>query len=246
MEDLLKAIGLTDYEVKVYKALLKLGKGTKTPIVREAKILSSKVYEVLDKLIAKGLVSSYVENKVTQYVPVHPDNIKSIFDDKIKKIEEQRNDFVKSLKNILPPPFPVDVQIFKGWKGLRSAMTILLSDLKRNDTYYILGANAGEDYEKAFRFFPKIVAMYDDKGIKRKVVFRKEKKHEAETYFQEHGRKGWNAKYHQTIGPMEIGISNNYVMISLLEKEPVVTLIHNKKIRDSYLHYFDIIWKLSK
>lgn len=247
MEEFLRSLGLTENEIKVYLALLKLKKGTKTPIVRESKVLSSKVYEVLDKLIRKGFVSSFVEGNVTQFVPVHPINIAAVFDDKIQRLEKQKKQFEERLKSSFytQDESSTDVQVFRNWDGLRSVFNILFNDLKKGDTYYILGSNAGEDFEKAFKFFPKIVSTFDTKGIKRKVIHRLEKKHEAESYFKAHGKKNWNIRYYPTIGPLEIGITNNYVMLNLLEKEPIVTLIHNKKVRDSFLSYFNSIWKLA-
>jgi len=247
MEELLRSFGLTENEIKVYKALLKIKKGTKTPIVREAKVLSSKVYEILDRLIQRGLVTYFVENKIKNFVPVHPANIDSIFDEKIKEIERQKKEFEKYLKAFIPQEeYITDVQLFRGWDGVMSAMKILLTDLKRNDTYHILGCNAGEDIIKAERHFPKIVAIYNKKEIRRKAIIRLGAKKEAEYYFKKYGAKNWNYRYFPTIGPLEIGLTNNYVMMSLLEKEPIVVVVRNKKMRDSFLSYFNTIWKLSK
>ena len=55
--ELLKEVGLTEGEIKVYLALFKIGASSTGPIVKEAKIHSSKVYPILDRLIEKGLVS---------------------------------------------------------------------------------------------------------------------------------------------------------------------------------------------
>ena len=247
IDTLLRSLNLTENEIKVYKALLKLKKGTKTPIVREAKVLSSKVYEILDRLIEKGLVAFFVENNVKNFVPVPPETISTVFDEKIKQLEQQKKDFQEHLKVLLPAKeYITDIQIFKGWNGLTSAFKLLLNDLKKGDSYYILGANAGEDLEKAIVYFPRIVAMYDKKNIKRKVILRQGARKEAEAYFRKYGKKNWNYRYYPTIGPVEIGITNNYIMLSLLEKEPVITVIRNKKIRDSFLNYFETIWKLAK
>jgi sugar-specific transcriptional regulator TrmB len=54
---ILEDIGLTKTEIKIYLALLKLGQSTTTNIIKDAGIHASKVYEFLDKLIKKGLVS---------------------------------------------------------------------------------------------------------------------------------------------------------------------------------------------
>ena len=65
---LLRKVGLTDGESKVYLALLELGSSTTGPIVKEADIAKSIVYQILDRLIQKGLVSYIVKEK-TKYFP---------------------------------------------------------------------------------------------------------------------------------------------------------------------------------
>ena len=59
---ILEEIGLTKTEIKIYITLLAQGQCTTTVIVREAGIHASKVYEYLDKLIAKGLVSYVIKS----------------------------------------------------------------------------------------------------------------------------------------------------------------------------------------
>ncbi len=54
---LLEEIGLTKGEISVYLALLKIGETTTGKIIEEAQISSGKIYEILDKLIKKGMVS---------------------------------------------------------------------------------------------------------------------------------------------------------------------------------------------
>ena len=167
MQELFDIFGLTKNEIKVYEALLKIKRGTKTPIVRESGILSSKVYEVLDRLIKKGLVTSFVENKVNNYVPVHPSNIKHLFDEKIKKIETQKKTFEKKINELFPKQeeFVTDVQLFRNWDGLRNALIISNENLNKGDTYYILGASPGEDSKKATKIFSQ-----NDKRLQNKKV----------------------------------------------------------------------------
>ena len=57
----MRKVGLTNSEIAVYSALVKLRSSTTGPIVKEAGISSGKIYEILDKLIAKGLVSYIVK-----------------------------------------------------------------------------------------------------------------------------------------------------------------------------------------
>ena len=54
---------LTEGEAKVYEALLFLGSSTVGPIVTRSKVSYSNIYEVCDRLTAKGLVSHIVKEK---------------------------------------------------------------------------------------------------------------------------------------------------------------------------------------
>ena len=60
IENVLAEIGLTKGEISVYKALIKLGSSTAGPIIKEAKISPSKIYNIIERLLEKGLVFSGV------------------------------------------------------------------------------------------------------------------------------------------------------------------------------------------
>ena len=57
MEDILKSIGLSEREIKVYLALLELGQTTVGPVATKTRIQHPKIYQTLEKLIDKGLVN---------------------------------------------------------------------------------------------------------------------------------------------------------------------------------------------
>ena len=50
---LLRKLGLTEYESKVYLALATLGPSTVRDVVRESKVPRNKAYEALDNLVKK-------------------------------------------------------------------------------------------------------------------------------------------------------------------------------------------------
>ena len=64
----LEKIGFTKSEIAVYTALLKIGQKTTGEILKEAKISSGKIYEILDKLIKKGLVSYIIKNNTKYFL----------------------------------------------------------------------------------------------------------------------------------------------------------------------------------
>ena len=66
--DLLK-IGLTEGESKVYLALTELGSSTVGPIVKKSGVAYSNIYDILHRLIEKGIVSFIIKNK-TRYFQI--------------------------------------------------------------------------------------------------------------------------------------------------------------------------------
>ena len=74
-EKLLEEIGLTKGEIKVYLTLLKLGETTTGKIIEEAGISSGKIYEILDKLIRKGLAGFIIKDKTKHFAAASPNRI---------------------------------------------------------------------------------------------------------------------------------------------------------------------------
>jgi HTH-type transcriptional regulator, sugar sensing transcriptional regulator len=66
-------IGFSEYEAKAYLSLLARHPATAYEIAKASGVPTSKVYEVLGKLIDKGIASILATGKVRQYVPMEPD-----------------------------------------------------------------------------------------------------------------------------------------------------------------------------
>ena len=71
LDDLIN-IGLTCGEARVFLTLLKLGSAKVGQIVKDSHISYSKIYDVLDRLSSKGLVSHIIIGKVRYFNVVEP------------------------------------------------------------------------------------------------------------------------------------------------------------------------------
>ena len=80
--NILKEIGLSESEKKVYLTLLELGDSTRGDIVNKSGVTGSKVYELLEKLQEKGLVSIYIKEKVKHFKPTNPKQLLNYIEDK--------------------------------------------------------------------------------------------------------------------------------------------------------------------
>src|SRR3712207_8461596 len=63
----LTQLGLTDGEARVYLSLLKIGLSKVGPIVRDSHVSYSKIYDVLERLGIKGLVSHVIIDDVKHF-----------------------------------------------------------------------------------------------------------------------------------------------------------------------------------
>lgn len=87
----LNAIGFTEYEAKVYLALLKDHPATGYQLSKQAGIPRSMVYEALGRLDSRGAVLKTEEQKATLYRPMPPDALL----DRLTSEHEQRIDAVR-------------------------------------------------------------------------------------------------------------------------------------------------------
>ena len=100
-EQLLEEIGLTKGEIKVYLTLLKLGETTTGKIIEEAQISSGKIYEILEKLIKKGLASFIIREKTKYFSPASPNRIVDYIREKEKELNQKEQELLKELPSLL-------------------------------------------------------------------------------------------------------------------------------------------------
>ncbi len=242
---ILEEIGLTDSEIKVYLALLELGSSKKGPIVKKAGITSSKIYEVIDKLIERGLASYVVKDKVKYFNAAPPSRIKDYLKEKESKLREQENELDKLLPSLELKQKLIeketDAEVYRGWRGMQTVYNNLLESLKPKEEYFIFGASRGIDIKKVKSFYTR----FNEKVIKKRL--------RANIIFNENARgnisnveKSGNVKYLDHTTPAEILIYSNKTAIILLEKEPLIILIRGESIAKSFRAYFDVMWMIAK
>ena len=75
LKEKLQQIGFTEYESKVYLALLKENPATGYQISKASGVPRSMVYEVLSRLHARGAVMESIEGRATNYQPLPPETL---------------------------------------------------------------------------------------------------------------------------------------------------------------------------
>ena len=129
--DVLKKIGLSEGEIKVYDALLEIGVTSINNIHEKVGIDRRNIYDILNKLIERGLVSYIEENGKRIFKVSNPDRILSYIEEKKSSL----NDIKSEVEKIVPTMktiFNSDKQelfaeIFKGAEGLKAVWDDILN-----------------------------------------------------------------------------------------------------------------------
>ncbi len=245
--EILQELGLTKSEISTYLALLELGQSTTGPIVDKAKISSSKIYEILDKLIQKGLVSYILKGKVKYFEATNPERILDLLKEKEKELEKQRNEIKKLLPELTRKKdlskYKENAGIYKGMKGLEITFYESLNNMK-NETIYIIGIPSRS--EKVNRFFVKWNKYRAELGIKEKALFNEKARGELQTLPENTTLTEIKYMPEGIVTPAAINILGNRTLIFPAETkdEPLLIMIESKEIADSFKAQFELLWNM--
>jgi len=240
----LVGIGLTEGESKVYLSLLRIGSATIGSIIKEAQVSNSKIYDILDRLNKKGLVGISIINNVKHFEAKNPSMIKDLILKKENDINKIKSELPK-LQEMYEYAEPVqEAEILQGVNGIKTFTEMILTKLEKGDTFYILGAPK-EANELVGAYFQEWHERRAKKGVHCKILFNDEAKEQAmkrtKTPLTEVKILPRNIKT-----PALIDIGKGYVATLLFGDRPLCIIVKNKKIYESYLSYFELLWKTAK
>lgn len=245
----LEEIGLTKTEIKIYLTLLRLGQSTTTNIIREGKIHASKVYESLDKLIQKGLVTYTLKANKKHFTAADPEYLKEFLREKKRQVEEKEKDIFQLIPELsklkLEGKDLFKFQVYEGLRGIKSFYEMLLSQLKKGDVSYIIGSPRIGN-EKLEGYLLDWHERRIKKGIQCKYIY--------DSNVRDYGaiREKMaltTVRYlpNKIVSPMWIEISGDFVGIAHIKgNNAILFSIKDKEIAKSYLDYFKLIWKVSE
>ncbi len=239
---ILKEIGLTETEIKIYLALLSIGATSAGKIVETTGIHRKNLYDALNKLIDKGLVTYVIENKIKHFQPKDPENLIRYLEEKKNKISEKEKELEKEIPELkkkfqsLVPE--IESEIYRGTEGIK---TILKECLNYKEVLFI-GAT-GDVGERLPYFWPQ----YNKKRIKLKCKWKLLLIHEAKN------KQITQSQYYEykilpkmLSGLNVIYIYGDYVANVLWLEKPLAFVIKHKNLANNYRKYFDYLWKTIK
>ena len=88
MEKIFRDLGFTERETKVYLTLLDLGETKMGPLAAKTRLQPSKIYQTLERLIDRGLVTFVIKSKIKYFQAQDPQEILNILKEKEKAFSE--------------------------------------------------------------------------------------------------------------------------------------------------------------
>ena len=239
---LLRGIGLTENEIKVYLSLLKQGRMKTAQILHLTDISSGKVYETLDKLHKRGLVTLSRIDGVKQFQATNPKSLLSYVKEQQKELEEKEREIKSFLPSLLAlhPKEEVSVNYLV---GKRSIEPLIREELKKANTIYAMGIRGTKNSKYNNFWLHLLTELVDKKGKKALHLFSENtseyyKKFQSFTYIE--------AKYVDSISPAAIDIIGNQVFIFSYGEEMTCVHIKSEQIAKSFSSFFLSLWNQAK
>ena len=247
IESILKKIGLTDGEIKIYLALLEIGSTSVGNIIKKSNISGSKTNEVLDRLMKKGIVSSIIKNNVKYFEAASPERILDYLEDKNKEINLEKIEIKKIIPDLIlkqTKSTKSEVKVYTGFEGAKTVFEEILRDCKKGDK--MLGWGLTEQPESWESYFNEREKVRDKKGIIHKSIINekyqslyKARKNFPNTYFRFFPK--------ELEMPTTVLIWKNKVALYVITKEnPITIVMEGEAIASSFKKSFEIMWKSAK
>lgn len=168
IEQALQEIGMSDKEITVYLALLKVGMVPGSALAQRTGIPRSTVQFIGRQLAKKGIVSMTKKNNVFSFAAEPPEKLLYLLQREQRKIEAKEQNILKIMKPLTDMMNPLSalpkVQYYEGLEGMIELYDSILDMRAPIDSF--------EESGKVFNLFPEYSIEYCNKRIERKIFNR--------------------------------------------------------------------------
>lgn len=236
--DILRKLGMSDGEVKVYKALLEIGVSSINSLHEKVGMDRRNIYDILNKLIERGLVSYSEENGKRTFRISSPDKIVSYIDEKKSDLDGIKAEVEKVLPSMQEmfesKKQGIFTEVFKGAEGLKAVW----DDMLNYDAIYWIGSGL---------YVPdRFPAYWNDwnkrrikKGVKSNHLFRYEKRDAVSKKMFTSARflpKEFSGS------PTVTAVYGNKVTQMLFGEKILAFVIQSTELADNYKKYHKYLW----
>ncbi len=252
MKQNLVDLGFSKEEAQIYLALLKIGQTTAGPIVKKTGLHRQIVYDTLEKLKNKNLVTETIKSNRKNWQAGSPSEI-------LKQIKSKES----LARHILPDLLSMqslskhqqEVRVFEDVDGFRSVHERNINSQPKNSIVMIMGSSGWQwagVMEKA-KFLKKFEKIRMDKNIGHHLIFfEKERKSTQETIKKywlkqpKDKRRIYKFLPDQFQSPVGTQVWHNNITLIIYSKPVLIVQIKNDLVVENFKKYFELMWRIAK
>lgn len=229
-KEILHQIGLSNSETDIYLIVLKLNGALAGEIAKYSKISRPHIYDNLNKLVGKGLITYVIKNNRKYFKAVDPEKLL----DYLKEKEDNLQDILPELQELYKPlKEKLKIEIYEGIEGLK---TILNDIIKTEEDVLAFGASDRvKDYVPGF-FVDRYLKLREKKRIVARQLFSEK------TKVLETKASIFRKLPKEFSSPSTTVVYGNKVTIWVWTKTPTIIMIENKGVAKSYKNQFELMW----
>jgi len=226
--------GLSDKEIKVYLALLPLGSIKLQELAKRIDLPRTTIYNTLNYLYTKGLISKIVKGHVTYFEAVNPDKLIDTLNQKkeiILSVLPELENLKKEIKE------SSGVEIYEGFKGISTILADIFKE--KQQTYYFGSYSKSVEILKHLPEHFRVLRI--NKKIPAKIVIDP---YDEETFHKASYKKITEMRFADSLKefPCMIFIYGNKVAMYAVKGELVGVIIKNKEFSEAMKLIFNLYW----
>lgn len=229
----LENLGIETREINIYLALINKGTLTALQISKKIRIDRTTIYDILERLIDKGIVSYTIKNKTKHFNALKPKELLIYFKEKyssLEKILPELNKLASQKKE------EIKCELFQGREGLKTILKDLI-DTKKD----YKAINIRKEYEEILEYFyEQGVLNLDAFKVKEIAIVEKGQR------FQKLKRGIYKYLDKKLISPVTTLIYKDKVAFFIWQQPYFAIRVENKTFSKAQKEYFDLLWKIAK
>jgi len=233
----LHKIGVTNNETEIYLLLIKLKEALASEIAGKCHISRPHVYDSLNRLIDKGLVSYVVKSGRRYFRGAPPTRLIDYIKEKEADLKSQEQEIRKILPQLFelqePEKIKPSVEIYEGIEGLKTILGDIIKTKKD-----VLMYNVSDKLEKEF---PIIIKKFKENRKRDKISARIICLQGSAISINKSDKVKFIPKENYSPSPTII-YGNKIAMI--LWSEPILTVLtKDREVAESHRNYFELMWQ---
>ncbi|NQU78420.1 hypothetical protein HQ545_01495 [Candidatus Woesearchaeota archaeon] len=233
INEVLQNLGLEEREIKVYLALLRNNTSPALQLSKETRIDRTTTYDILERLIDKGVVSSIIKNNTKHFTALMPKELLLHYKEKYSTLESimpELNKITTQTKE------PVKCELFQGKEGLKTVAKDIVAAKK---DYKVI--NIRKEYEDILGYFNEqgIINLNQFK-VKEFAIVEKGAK------FKKVKEGSYRYLDKKLLSPVTTLIYGAKVVFFLWTEPYFAIKVDNKTFAKAQEEYFELLWDMAK